>query len=455
MEALNRIILSLAGKIPEVRMEKKCALPRTFGGQHWNMQGGGTDGRFAYYVMNTGGDSTKSISRIYKIDLQTWQIQKISGDLYMSHANDIAYDSLHHRLIIPWCDVAPEKIAIVDPDTLELLETKVIPQRHFSLDYCGEKNLYVAGKSRTYDLVLLSDDFTPVRTLVGEEGYVKQGLACDSQLIYFFQTGKNENWIFVYDWDGALVQKIPIPMVGESENLFVRGGKLICAFNDHDNDEGAIYEVTISEKVKRDVNLIILAGMPASGKTTFVKKLSAALKYPVLEKDAIKEELFDVIGFQNYSQKRLMDTAATAVLLRCADGLLESGQSLIMVNNFRKDAEPAVADLLKKHDCHCVFVFFSGDGDVFYQRYVDRDNRGERHLGHVLQEHYPPYPGDALTHTMTREEFAEKFEKLGMDEFFVEGIRRIDVDATWPEKIDTQKLIHRIQDCLQGGTEDG
>ena len=145
-----------------------------------------------------------------------------------------------------------------------------------------------------------------------------------------------------------------------------------------------------------------------------------------------------------------MDTAATAVLLRCADALLESGQSLILVNNFRKDAEPAVEKLLQKYRCSCLLVFFGGDCDVFYQRYVERDNRGERHLGHVLQVHYPPWPGDALTHTMTREEFAEKFENLGMQDFHVEGIRRLDVDATWPETIDAETLIREIRENLQG-----
>lgn len=217
----------------------------------------------------------------------------------------------------------------------------------------------------------------------------------------------------------------------------------------------AVNELVLSEETKRVSNFIIIAGMPASGKTTFARVLSEALGYPVLEKDALKEELFDVIGFQNYSQKRLMDTAATAVLLRCADGLLECGQSLILVNNFRKDAKETVENLLHRHACRCAFVFFGGDGDVFYQRYVDRDNRGERHLGHVLQEHYPPWPGDALTHTMTREEFAEKFEKLGMQEFSIDGVRPILVDATWPEKIDTKKLIDEICNCLQGGMEHG
>lgn len=196
------------------------------------------------------------------------------------------------------------------------------------------------------------------------------------------------------------------------------------------------------------MKLVILAGMPASGKTTFSKKLSSALGYPILEKDEIKEELFDVIGFENYAQKRRLDTAATAVLLRCANSLLESKQSLIIVNNFRKDAEAEVEELVKKHNCQTVFVFFGGDGDVFYRRYVERDNLHMRHLGHVLQEHYPPHPGDSLEYTMTREEFAEKFEKLGMNEFHINGIRRFDVDATYPEQLDTENLIHQIQKLL-------
>ena len=198
------------------------------------------------------------------------------------------------------------------------------------------------------------------------------------------------------------------------------------------------------------MDLIILAGMPASGKTTFVNKLSRALNYQVLEKDAIKEELFDVIGFENYTQKRLMDTAATAVLLRCADSLLSTGQSMIMVNNFRRDAEEQVQKLVDKHGCNCLFIFFGGDGDVFFERYNQRDLRGERHLGHVLQEHFPPREGDNLFYTMTRQEFCDKFEKLGMDKFDIRGIKRIDVDATYPEKIDVQALIDQIRDTLGG-----
>ena len=196
------------------------------------------------------------------------------------------------------------------------------------------------------------------------------------------------------------------------------------------------------------MNIIIVAGMPASGKTTFVNKLSKALGYPVLEKDAIKEELFDVIGFQNYEQKRLMDVAATAALLRCADSLLSGNQSLILVNNFRSDVAPTVEAMLEKHNCGCIFLFFGGTGDVFYERYVQRDLVPTRHLGHVLQDRYPPQPGDPLTYTMTREEFARKFEQLGMNEFKISRGTRIDIDATYPAQIDTEGIIEQIRSLL-------
>ena len=136
------------------------------------------------------------------------------------------------------------------------------------------------------------------------------------------------------------------------------------------------------------MDLIIIAGMPASGKSTAAEKLSRIFGYPVLEKDALKEELFDTIGFQNYPQKRLLDTAATAVLLRCVESLLAGGTSLIMVNNFREDMRESVQALIDRHSCRCVTLFFQGDPEVFYRRYVARDQAHARHLGHVVQEHY-------------------------------------------------------------------
>ena len=195
------------------------------------------------------------------------------------------------------------------------------------------------------------------------------------------------------------------------------------------------------------VNIIIIAGMPASGKTTIARKLSQVFGYPILEKDAIKEELFDVMGFNNYAEKRKHDVAATAVLLRCTESLLQGSTSFICVNNFRPEVQPRLQSIIDNADCNCVTVFFSGNADIFYKRYVERDNNHLRHPGHVLQDRYALNSRECASYEMTREEFAEKFEKLGMAEFKISG-PRIEVNATYPENIDVERLVSDIKQAL-------
>jgi predicted kinase len=196
------------------------------------------------------------------------------------------------------------------------------------------------------------------------------------------------------------------------------------------------------------MNMIVLTGMPASGKSTVAAKLADALSLPVLAKDEFKEALFDTIGFSCYAEKRKLDHAANAVLLKAAEAMLRNGRSLIIDNNFDGTAAEALNALTERMGARCVTVFFGGDTEAFYRRYVERDRLHLRHLGHVVQEHYPLHEGDSPDHDMTREEFREKFEKRGMADVRLNGIR-IEIDATEPAAIDTDRLIQEIRTVLQ------
>lgn len=195
------------------------------------------------------------------------------------------------------------------------------------------------------------------------------------------------------------------------------------------------------------MDVILIAGMPASGKTTLASKISREFGYPILEKDIIKEALFDTLGFSSYAEKRHLDVVANEVLLRCLEKILGEGVSVIVVNNFRSDMQPRVQEVLDRFDCNSVLVFLDGDCDEFYRRYVERDQHHLRHLGHVLQEHYPPLEGDSLEHDMTREEFSEKFEKLGMSDFQICG-PRLDLITDGTQNLDFPKLISQIREAL-------
>ena len=195
------------------------------------------------------------------------------------------------------------------------------------------------------------------------------------------------------------------------------------------------------------MNIIILAGMPATGKSTLAAKLQQKFGYPILEKDYIKEGLFDTLGFSCYAEKRALDVAANEVLLRWMGAMIKAGQSMIVDNNFDAQSAEKLNRLLEENRCKIVTVFMNGDPQVLYERYVERDSNGRRHLGHAMQTHYPPLEGEDTTFHMTREGFDQRFLRLGMDKLSWGG-PQIRVDATVLEKIDADTIIGQISEIF-------
>lgn len=196
------------------------------------------------------------------------------------------------------------------------------------------------------------------------------------------------------------------------------------------------------------MNLIIVAGMPATGKTTLAKKLAAALGIPMLEKDEIKEEMYKTQGYGGLADRAAADVVSNAILLRCTENILRSGTSLLIVNNFDKDMIPQVQGLIDGVGCKCMLIFLDGDPDVLHARYVERDATHSRHPVHELWDTYPPKPGD-VPKTMSRQLFKEVFEDLGMSEFRLNG-PRIDLEATDPSSIDVDALVARVREWMEG-----
>jgi len=129
--------------------------------------------------------------------------------------------------------------------------------------------------------------------------------------------------------------------------------------------------------------LILISGYCATGKSTFARNLSKSLSLPCFIKDNLKETMADAFGSESTEIRQKGSAATFNEMLHIAECLLKVGKVCILESNFRQSEGERICALLKKYDADCLTYIFSGDLDLLYDRYVSRENAGERHWVHL------------------------------------------------------------------------
>lgn len=122
-------------------------------------------------------------------------------------------------------------------------------------------------------------------------------------------------------------------------------------------------------------SLVVVGGLPGSGKTSVAEPLSHLLGRPLLDKDTIKEALLDSLGWADEDDSRRLGMAATEVLWALAGRM----PSAILESNWGlrdRHAERLVALGRPLVQVHC-----EAAADVLHDRIVERSRTG-RHPGH-------------------------------------------------------------------------
>ncbi len=97
--------------------------------------------------------------------------------------------------------------------------------------------------------------------------------------------------------------------------------------------------------------LVLVSGASGTGKTVLARRLAASLPVVVLEKDAIKETLFDALGGGDRDWSRKLGTAAFELLRVLVDSHLRAGQSVVVEANFQLSFEaPWIARVRSEYD---------------------------------------------------------------------------------------------------------
>jgi predicted kinase len=130
--------------------------------------------------------------------------------------------------------------------------------------------------------------------------------------------------------------------------------------------------------------VVIVTGLPCTGKTTLARRLSADLRLPLISKDSIKETLFDTLGWNDREWSRKLGAATMRLLYMWIEEELAAGRSFIVECNFKAEYDTTIfLELMERYPFTPFQIICHTEGPVLLERWKVRAVSGDRHPGHV------------------------------------------------------------------------
>ena len=175
--------------------------------------------------------------------------------------------------------------------------------------------------------------------------------------------------------------------------------------------------------------LILILGLPATGKTTISRHIAEHFNLPLLVKDDIKEIMFDGLGWSDREWSQKVGRTAFQLLDYVVEQQLKSGHSIIVETPLRPEYENEKFQKWQAdYGFHCIQVLCDADINVLAERFEARA-KDDRHPGHVDHTHL--------------EEFKAMLAKGKAEALDVKG-GLIEVDTTDFSKVDERAIFAQI-----------
>lgn len=141
--------------------------------------------------------------------------------------------------------------------------------------------------------------------------------------------------------------------------------------------------------------LVIVNGLPGTGKTTLSRDLAGRLGFPLIGKDDLKESLFDSLGAADRAWSVRLGAATYALLYLIAEKLMQAGVSFVLESAFDTARDSAVlGDLVRRYGYDAVEVHCAAPRDVLLERFSRRAASAARHPGHAEFENLAAFRDD-------------------------------------------------------------
>ena len=179
--------------------------------------------------------------------------------------------------------------------------------------------------------------------------------------------------------------------------------------------------------------LVLISGAPGTGKTFLARRLSEALPIVVLEKDVIKETLFDAVGEGDREWSSKLGGATFALLKMLVRTHLDAGQPVVVESTFQPEHDtPWLDNVREQYDIDVLELHCHTDADTAQSRYAQRIDSDGRHLGHLA----------GMTRDAHVDELRERYESYGP---LTTGAELVTINTTDFSSVGYAAIVERVK----------
>jgi predicted kinase len=195
----------------------------------------------------------------------------------------------------------------------------------------------------------------------------------------------------------------------------------------------------LTDFVKNRPLILVVTGLPCTGKTTLGKYLAGQISLPFIHKDGIKEKLFDSLGWEDRAWSRKLGAATYDLLYYVVETLMSAEVSMIVESNFQAElAGPVLGGLTEKYEYSCVQVLCKAEGRILVQRFRERAESGERHSGHVDATNY--------------DEMEPQLRRGRIEQLQLTG-PLIEIDTSDFDVLNWEEILQTVRQAITGSNE--